>query len=160
MNRKIALKFYVPRDFEEVNYALSPEQMRFTNTPEGALQRIKERNDERKKAVCIFMNDQIAGFFVLDTSDDKKELTENEAAILLRSLSLNPFFQGQGIAKEAMLILPDFVRIHYAHCTEIVLAVNFENPLAYGIYLKTNFIDDGKTNQGRSGLQHILTLQI
>ena len=139
---------------------MSEEHLQFTASPENALQRIKERNDGQKHPICIFENDQIAGFFVLDTSEDKKELTEYNQAFLLRSLSINPKFQGKGIAKEAMLLVPEFVKIHFPTCNEIVLAVNFENPIAYQLYVKTIFIDEGKTMNGRNGLQYILTQKI
>lgn len=78
----------------------------------------------------------------------------------MRSLSLNPEFQGKGIAKEAMLEVPDFLKINFPNCNEIVLAVNFKNLVAYHLYLKTNFVDQGKTMTGRNGLQYILTLKI
>lgn len=156
----VTLKFYNTDDFDKVNYILSEEQLQFTASPENALQRITERNDGKKHPVCILNNDEIVGFFVLDTSDDKYELTENNRAILLRSLSLNPAFQGSGIAKKAMLLIPDFVKINFPTCTEIVLAVNFQNILAYQLYEKTNFIDGGKTNNGRNGLQYIFSLKL
>lgn len=156
----VALKSYLPDNFGKINYTLSETQLQFTASPEAALAKIKERNDGLKNPICIYEDEEIAGFFVLDTSDDKKELTENSHSILLRSLSLNPAFQGKGIAKEAMLLIPEFVKIHFPSCNEIVLAVNFQNPVAYQLYLKTNFIDQGKTMIGRNGLQYILTLKI
>ena len=107
----IDLKFYKPQDFTEIKYVLSEEQLQFTASPENALERIKDRNDGKKYAICIFFEEAIAGFFVLDTSDDKKEITDNDDEILLRSLSINPIFQGNGFGKNAMLLLPNFVKI-------------------------------------------------
>lgn len=156
----VTLKPYLPNHFSKIDYILSQEQLQFTASPESALAKIKERNDGQKNPICIFEYDEIVGFFVLDTSDDKKQLTGNSQVILLRSLSLNPAFQGKGIAKEAMLVVPNFVKIHFPTCNEIVLAVNFENPIAYQLYLKTYFIDEGKTMNGRNGLQYILTQKI
>ena len=156
----VTLKNYNPEDFPKINYILSEEQMQFTALPENALQRIKERNDGKKHPICILQNEEIVGFFVLDTSDDKKELSENEQAILLRSLSINPLFQGKGIAKEAMFLVPDFVKKYFPNHNEIVLAVNSQNHLAYQLYLKTNYVDEGKTNKGRNGLQHVLSLKL
>ena len=156
----VALKSYLPDNFGKINYTLSETQLQFTASPEAALAKIKERNDGHKNPICIYEDEEIAGFFVLDTGDDKKKLTENSQAILLRSLSLNPAFQGEGIAKEAMLLVPEFVKMNFPTCNEIVLAVNFENPIAYQLYVKTNFVDEGKTMNGRSGLQHILSLKV
>lgn len=156
----VILKFYQPQDFPKVNYILSEEQLQFTASPENALQRMKERNDDQKHPVCIVQNNEIVGFFVLDKSDDKNVFTTNYRAILLRSLSLNPLFQGKGIAKEAMLMIPTFMRNNFPDDNEVVLAVNFQNPLAYQLYLKTGFIDQGKTLTGRNGLQYILELKL
>jgi RimJ/RimL family protein N-acetyltransferase len=156
----IELRFYRPQDFAEINYILSEEQLQFTALPKNALERIKERKDGQKHAICIVYEDSIVGFFVLDTSDDKKDLSENEQAILLRSLSINPLFQGKGIAKKAMFLMPNFVKNSFPDCNEIVLAVNFQNSSAYQLYLKTNFVDEGKTNLGRNGLQYVLKLKL
>ena len=156
----ITLRAYEPQDLNKINYILSQEQLQFTASPENALQRIKDRNDGQKHPICILKNNQIVGFFVLDSSDDKKELTENSQSILLRSLSLNPEFQGKGIAKEAMILVPDFIKSHFPNYNEIVLAVNFQNAVAYQLYLKTNFVDEGKTMNGRNGLQYILKQKI
>ncbi|KXH80405.1 GNAT family N-acetyltransferase [Chryseobacterium kwangjuense] len=152
----ISLAFFKQEDFSEVNYTLDEVQQQFTATPEMALQRINERTDARAFAITITEDEKPAGFFVLDFGDDKLDLTENKKAVLIRSLSVNPQFQGKGIGKMAMQIVDDFVRENFPDCDEIVLAVNQKNIPAYQIYLKTGYIYDGKTRIGRSGPQYLM----
>lgn len=152
----ILLQFYQPEDFSEVNYTLDENQSMFTSTAENALKRINERNDGKAFPVTVFWNNQRVGFFVLDFGNDKSELSENENCVLLRSLSVNPEFQGKGIGKESMLKMDTFVQENFPDCNEIVLAVNQNNNLAFQIYLKTGYFYDGKIIIGRNGPQFVM----
>ncbi|MFN1217221.1 GNAT family N-acetyltransferase [Chryseobacterium kwangjuense] len=152
----ISLTFFKQEDFSEVNYTLDEVQQQFTATPEMALQRIRERNDAQAFAITITEDAIPAGFFVLDFGEDKMDLTENKNSVLIRSLSVNPQFQGKGIGKMAMQIVDDFVRENFPECDEIVLAVNQKNIPAYHMYLKTGYLYDGKTRIGRSGPQYLM----
>jgi RimJ/RimL family protein N-acetyltransferase len=152
----VTLRFYQEEDFSGIDYTLDEDQLRFTATPPQALQRIKERNDGQSFPVVIMDEDIPAGFFVLDFGKDKLDFTVNEHAVLLRSLSVNPKMQGKGIGREAMSKADDFIREHFKHCNEIVLAVNQQNQSAYHIYLKAGYSYDGKTRIGRSGPQYLM----
>jgi GNAT superfamily N-acetyltransferase len=152
----INLEFFKPEDLSGVSYALDENQLRFTASPEEALQRIKEREEGSAFPVIILDDDVPVGFFVLDFGKDKLELTDNESSVLLRSLSVNPEVQGKGIGKKAMLAVGDFVKKNFKDCQEIVLAVNQKNSLAYHIYLQAGYTYDGKTRIGRSGPQYLM----
>lgn len=152
----VSLQFYHPDDLSEVSYTLDENQSMFTSSAEKALKRIKERNDGRAFPVTVFLNERRVGFFVLDFGNDKFEMTENRSGVLLRSLSVNPEFQGKGIGKESMLKIDSFVREQFPECEEIVLAVNQNNHSAFQLYLKTGYIYDGKIIEGRSGPQFVM----
>ncbi|PIF44423.1 acetyltransferase (GNAT) family protein [Chryseobacterium sp. 52] len=156
----ISLAFFKQEDFSGVNYILDEEQQKYTSGAEKALQRIKDRNDSQGFAVTVFKDEEPAGFFVLDFGEDKFELTENEHSVLLRSLSVNPELQGRGIGKAAMQKADDFVREQFPDCDEIVLAVNQKNLSAYHIYLKTEYVYEGKTIIGRSGPQYVMSKKL
>ena len=96
----------------------------------------------------------------MDFGIDKLDLTENENSTLLRSLSINPEYQGKGIGKTAMIVLSDFVKENFPECDEVVLAVNFNNKSAYDLYLKCGFKDEGKTREFKNGYQHLLSKRI
>ena len=76
--------------------------------------------------------------------------------MLFRSLSLNPDYQRKGIGKQTILSVDDYVKIHFPKADELVLGVNVENLNTYQLYLKCGYVDEGKTNKGFHGDQHIL----
>lgn len=155
----ITLKFYEPEDLPELDYTLDDIQSQYTVTARQALEKIEERNrrdDFFAYPITVFYNENIAGFFVLDFGEDKFDLTENSDSVLLRSLSINPVFQGKGIGKSAMVEVDNFIKEHFSDCNEIVLAVNEPNTAAFQLYSKTGYIFEGKTKEGRNGLQYVM----
>ncbi|SMP29348.1 GNAT family N-acetyltransferase [Chryseobacterium profundimaris] len=152
----IQLKFFEQKDFPGVNYMLDEDQMKYTATAEQALKKIEEREDTLAFPITILKDNHPCGFFVLDFGDDKLDLTENRDAMLLRSFSVNPELQGNGIGKAAMMKVDEFVRDNFKDCNEIVLAVNQNNISAYQLYLNTGYHYAGKTRIGRSGPQYIM----
>ena len=106
------------------------------------------------------LDDEPIGFFVLDYGEDKLDLTKNENSLLLRSLSINPAFQGKGFGKIAMNLVDDFVKENFPTIDELVLAVNFLNKSAYDLYLKVGYIDDGSQREWHNGMQHLLRKKI
>lgn len=152
----VHLKFFLPEDLAGLRYVLDEKQSLYTSTAEQALERIKERGDDLAFPVSIFDDEKVAGFLVLDFGADKFDITDNPNSVLLRSLSINPEFQGKGIGKSAMWVTDEFVKKHFSTCDEIVLAVNQNNRLAYEIYLKTGYLYDGKMREGRSGPQYLM----
>ncbi len=152
----VSLRFYSEKDFPHVNYILDQVQLGYTSTAPLALNRISERHTGLEFAVTVFNNEKPAGFLTLDFGDDKFDLTVNPDSVLLRSLSINPEFQGKGIGKSVMLQIDDFIRENFKNCNEIVLAVNRDNSSAYELYRKAGYRDEGRTRMGRKGLQYLM----
>ena len=153
------LQFYKPEDFPELDYVLDDIQAQYTATAKQSLEKIEERNQNEDffaYPITIFHDEKVAGFFVLDFGDDKFELTENPDSVLIRSLSVNPDFQGKGIGKSAMIEVDHFIKEHFSDCNEIVLAVNEQNTSAFQLYKNTGYIFDGKTREWRNGLQYLM----
>lgn len=80
--------------------------------------------------------------------------------MLLTAFSIDHRHQGQGFAKQGLLLLPDFVSRHFAEIREVVLAVNHKNTAAFHLYTKVGFQDQGKRRIGPLGEQIILHLPI
>ena len=78
--------------------------------------------------------------------------------MLLTALSVNYAKQGKGYAKQAMLLLSDFVKSEFPDCDEIVLAVNHKNIPAQRLYSRVGFTDTGRRKNGPIGEQFILNL--
>ncbi|KQT25825.1 GNAT family acetyltransferase [Chryseobacterium sp. Leaf405] len=152
----VSLRFFNQEDFPDLNYPLTELQLEYTSSAEFALKRIAERNTDLEFPVTIFKNKKPVGFFTLDFGEDKLDITDNQNSTLLRSLSINPELQGQGIGKVAMLKIDDFIKENFKDCKEIVLAVNQNNISAYELYLKVGYQYDGKNRMGRSGMQYLM----
>ena len=56
--------------------------------------------------------------------------------------------------------IPDFLNKNFPKTDEIVLAANQKNESAYQLYLKSGYIFEGKTREGRSGLQYLMCRKI
>lgn len=156
----VELKFFEPENLSELDYQLDEIQAQYSSLPKQALERIEARNqndDFFAYPVTVFYDEKIAGFCVLDFGNDKFEMTENKDSVLLRSLSINPDFQGKGVGKSVMMIIDDFIKEHFKDCNEIVLSVNERNDFAFQIYLKQHYIYDGKKIAGRSGPQFVMS---
>lgn len=156
----VQLKFFVSEDLTNLNYVLDEAQILYTSTAEQALERIEERGDNFAFPVSIFDDEVLVGFLVLDFGVDKFDITDNSDSVLLRSLSINPAFQGKGIGKSVMVVIDEFIKDHFESCDEIVLAVNQNNTIAYEIYLKTGYLFEGKVREGRSGPQFLMSKKL
>jgi len=157
----VTLQPYIPEYYDDLTaYCLDEEQTQFSMVPQQILNNPEVLAKVERTQYCILYHAKPVGFFSLDTSTDRLVYTSNQHAILLRALSLNPQYQGKGIAKQAMLLLPDFVKTHYPAINEIVFGVNFENEQAYQLYLKTHYRDTQKVYQGVKGPQRVMAQKI
>jgi ribosomal protein S18 acetylase RimI-like enzyme len=157
MKNTITLQPYSAIHFEDLmSYELDEEQRHFTALPKENLVTRNVLADPEKHAVTILLQGKAIGFFVLDAGQDREQLSDNPRALLLRSLSVNPIYQGQGFGQQAMTACSNYVPEHLPAFNEIVLLVNLGNEVAYHMYLKAGFTDTGKEQDGRSGRQHLM----
>ncbi len=143
MKHQIELCFFSEHHLKDLNYILNENQLTFVRPPIFALNRAKKKIGN-EFSLTILLNKRPVGFLALDFGNDKLILGNNKNAVMLRSLSINPEFQGKGIAKVAMFQVIDFVKIHFPKCTEIILSVNTRNENAYHLYVKSGYIDTGR----------------
>lgn len=152
----IQLKHTENKHYKALQYNLPENQKPFTALPHETFERLKMRTDGHAKPITIMLNNEPIGFFVLDYGDDKLAMTDNENSLLLRSLSINPIYQGKGYGKVAMSLIDSFVKENFPTINELVLAVNLKNKAAYDLYLKVGYIDDGSQREWYNGSQHLL----
>lgn len=129
-------------------YQLPEEQLPFTALPETVFERIAARNAQNDFSaipVSILLQEQPVGLFVLDRGADLELWTANKQAVFLRSLSINPDFQHQGIGRQAMQGLPQFIAnlMPELSINEIVLGVNLNNKAAQSLYRRIGFNEYG-----------------
>lgn len=153
----IRFKKYNNSHFELLNYKLEEEQAKFSSGIDYCINERKDLENPYRQIVVIIYEHAPVGFFVLDFGDEKLKLTENTSAVLLRSLSINPSYQGLGIGRISMSYISEYIKINFPGLSEIVLSVNLKNERAYNIYVKSGFVDSGRIISGEAGLQSILS---
>lgn len=141
-----------------VTYDLPSDQLEFTGLPQDIIERDAE--NPLKHLIIIKARDEVAGFFELDESDDRKKYSNNPRALLLRGYSVNPKFQGRGIATGSIYALPEFIRKEYPQFDEIVLGVNARNLAAQRVYEKAGFEDTGRRLMRSKGEQIVMCLRV
>ncbi|UNU73104.1 GNAT family N-acetyltransferase [Moraxella nasovis] len=97
---------------------------------------------------------------MLDFGQDKFCYTDNPNALLLRSMSVNPIYQGY--AKQALdkALLTAFCKAYVPKCDEIVLGVNHANVTAQKVYEKVGFKKCQRTYLGQAGVQFVYSLAL
>lgn len=155
----ISLDFYKP-EYKTIlkDYYLPEEQQRYTPLPLDAIKKCEIENE--RYPIVILYDKQPAGFFVLHGWEGVKTYSNNKDAILLRAYSVNVSFQGKGIAKNSIQLLPSFVKEHFPNKNEIILAVNKMNKIAQHVYQSGGFLDKGIRKMGRKGELFILNMEL
>jgi len=146
----VHLEFYKPKYRKQLEqFFLPEEQLQYTSLPIEAIEQCN--NDKERYPIVILYKDIPAGFFVLHGWDGVKAYSDNRHAILLRAYSINHIYQGKGIAKKSLQLLPSFVNQHFPDKNEIILAVNKRNIGAQEVYKKGGFEDSNKSVMGKKG---------
>lgn len=109
----------------------------------------------------IIANDEVVGFFLIDTAyADRYDFAESNS-LGLRSFFIDHTHQGNGYAKQTLQILSVYLSSNYPKHTNVYLTVNCKNHLAKECYLKGGFYDtEGLYYGGKSGPQHIMCLDL
>ena len=152
----VELKHYSDEYLDVLNsFELPEEQGQFTALP----RKILEVKEGQHRIVILSENEPV-GFFLLHSTERVKEYSDNPKAMLLTALSVNHAKQGKGYAKQAMLLLSDFVKSEFPYCDEIILVVNHKNIPAQRLYVKVGFNDTGKRKVGPIGEQLVMSLSL
>lgn len=154
--KQVSLSLYNPRI--AVEYELPSDQLKFSGMPQDIIDRDKE--NPLKHMVIIHARDEVAGFLELDESDDRKKYSNNPQALLLRGFSVNPKYQGRGIATGSIYALPEFMRSNFPAFDEVVLGVNARNDAAKRLFEKAGFEDTGRRFMRTSGEQIVMCMRI
>lgn len=153
----IEITAYKKAYFDELtSYQLNEEQSQFSRTPIEVLSDAANLSNEKLFHYCILFEEKAVGFFTLDFTENRFVYSTNPESVLLRSFSINPNFQGKGIAKSVMKQLPHFVKLHFKDVKEICFGVNSRNANAYQLYIKTGYLDSGKIFEGKKGPQNLM----
>ncbi|WP_042346135.1 GNAT family N-acetyltransferase [Bacillus massiliigorillae] len=151
----IKLAFYEEKYRERLcSYELDDTQSVYTLMPSEAIARFA--SNSYSDPVVMLLQQNPIGLFVLHDAKDALHDSEVEHTMLIRSLSVNPKYQGNGFAQTAMCMLPQFVRVHYPHILELFSVVNLGNARAERVYLKAGYDYRGIKREGPDGAEKIL----
>lgn len=143
--------------------SVKPEQSEFTI---DNVAQVITRLQAHEHPHLIMFDEQVVGFFILDTDYGQHYDFCPPQSIGIRSLLIDQRFQGQGIAKKALLSLPSYLSLNYLSTSysekvSAYLTVNCRNTAAYQCYLKSGFEDTQNLYHGGPvGPQHILQLAL
>lgn len=140
------------------SYNLTEDQLRYTGHPIDCIEIDKE--DKDYYSIMAMEEDKLVTFFVLHKNEGVKPYSENSRSILLRAFSTDFYCQGKGYAKQALKLLPNFVKENFKDINEIILAVNIKNEAAQGLYKKCGFKDEGIRKMGKKGELIIMSYHI
>ena len=144
------LYFYNEHLQKEIDeYEIKEEQLRFTTSPKEVTLLVKE--DPDRFGILAMVDEKLVTYFNLHKNEGVKPYSDNPHAILLRAFSTNQRYVGKGYAKQALKVLPSFVKEHFPEIDEIVLAVNLNNDVAQNLYRKSGFVDEGVRRMGVKG---------
>ena len=129
------------------SYQLVESQLQFTG---HAKECVKLASNTRTPVLAL-VDGKLVTYFDLHREEGVGPYSSNPNAILVRAFSTDVREQGKGYAKQALTMLPWFVKQHFPHIDEIVLAVNVGNEAAQALYEKVGFIDYGERRQGPKG---------
>lgn len=136
------------------DYYLPEAQAFYSAMPRMAVE-MSENNSDRHPMMGIVDN-RLVTFFILDEGEDVKIFSDDDRDILLRSFSTNYQDQGNGYARKALELTPDYVRENLPHIKGIVLGVNVNNIPAQKLYEKCGFIDEGNRVMGPKGEMKVM----
>ncbi|ALS77578.1 GNAT family N-acetyltransferase [Planococcus sp. ANT_H30] len=152
--REVTLHRYSSK--RSIGYDLPTHQLEFTRLPIEIIE--KDANDPLKHFIIIKARGEDAGFFELDESEDRKKYSNNPKALLLRGFSVNPKYQGRGIATGSIYALPEFMEMEFPDFDQVVLGVNARNIPAQRLYQKAGFEDTGRRIMRSKGEQLVMSL--
>lgn len=158
MIRKSEVTLHCHTKKTNVSYELPADQQEFTMLPQDLIKR--DAANPEKHLIVIRARGQVAGFFELDESEDRKRYSDNPKALLLRGYSVNPKFQGRGIATGSLDALPAFMKEEFPNMDEVVIGVNARNTAAQTLYKKAGFEDTGRRVMGKKGEQFAMCLKV
>ena len=151
---RIALTPCAATHYAALAYRLPPPQDNYTRAPQAWFD---SGFRPGQYPVSILADAAPVGFFILDTGADKVDYSDDRHALLLRSMSIHPAWQGRGIAALALAppVLWAYIDRHIPAIRCLVLGVHHANAAARRLYLRCGFRDSGRTYPGLKGLQYI-----
>lgn len=135
------------------NVALASEQLKFACSAKEFIQEV----DPAVHLHVIKQDDEIIGFFKLDTHYGKHYDFCPTDGLGLRSFVIDEKQQGNGLGKQAIAALLKYLTQYYGDYNWLYLTVNCKNAIAQRCYQKSGFTEaESLYLGGPAGSQHIM----
>ena len=136
-----------------IDLKVLPEQQRFV----GTMTDILALANAQIRPYIICDQDEIVGFFLLDTVFNKSHDFADSHDLGLRKFFIDQAYQGKGFAGQALHVLDQLLVTEYRRFKRLLLTVNCLNAAAKACYEKAGFKDSQTLYEGGpSGPQHIM----
>lgn len=137
--------------------AVHPDQRPFCGTVAEALADDPGRVDLH----MICRDGAPVGLFKVDRGYPRDYSFASAGDLGLRAVMVDAAAQGTGVGKAAMTALHGYLPTLYSEAEAIWLTVNFRNPAARAVYLKSGFTETGEIwRGGKNGPQHVMRLAL
>jgi ribosomal protein S18 acetylase RimI-like enzyme len=152
-------QFEEDKDVTAINeYDLPEEQAIFTTIPSQVIEAFKL--DSWNQPYVVLADDDLVGCFVLYGDPSGNIYTDNEKAILFKSLSIDSRHQKKGYGLQTLKSLPALIKEKYPDKDEILLTVHHTNTPAIHLYNKSGFLNKGMRYAGEYGEELIFHYEI
>ena len=129
---------------------LDERQVDFAGTIERAIENCEADGNDDVAGLAIRASEQIVGFLVLKRRSTAPKWAIPMAATV-SAMRIDQDHQGKGFGSAALLVLPEWVSLHWPQCTSLTLSVDEENTAGIRAYRRAGFHDHGLRERGRIG---------
>ncbi|ALS02601.1 GNAT family acetyltransferase [Enterococcus silesiacus] len=123
------------------NYCLSEKKLRYVREPKIALTLTKK--DPKRHAVLVFEGEYLVAFMTLFEATEGSPYSDNNSSLLVQDLSTDYRHLRNGYIKQAVELLPSFIRQHFSMIDQLIIVVNEDKAFTQALRLEAGFKDTG-----------------
>ncbi|MEI5990668.1 hypothetical protein A5881_002173 [Enterococcus termitis] len=126
------------------NYCLSERKLRYVREPKIALALTKR--DPKRHAVLVFEGEYLVAFMTLYETKNDISYSDNKKSLLVQDLSTDYRHLRNGYVKQAVQLLPDFIRQHFTTIEQLIIVVNEDKAFTQALRIDAGFKDTGNAS--------------
>ncbi|MGX7264677.1 hypothetical protein [Enterococcus crotali] len=123
------------------NYCLSERKLRYVREPKIALALTKR--DPKRHAVLVFEGEYLVAFMTFYETKNDISYSDNKKSLLVQDLSTDYRHLRNGYVKQAVQLLPDFIRQHFTTIEQLIIVVNEDKAFTQALRIDAGFKDTG-----------------